>query len=180
MKYVAFLRGINVGGNNIIKMVDLKTSFEKYGAEKVWTFIQSGNVVFESREKNIKTLTDSLEGFLLKTFKVKIKVVIVSEGDLLESLKNVPQDWNKSNDIRRYVAFVRRPVKAEEVAKELKPRENVDSVKVGDGVVFMTTKLNGLTKSGFNRIIESKFYGDITIRNYTTVKKLLAKMELAT
>ena len=66
--YIALLRGINVGGNNIIKMVDLKLAFEEMEFSNVKTYIQSGNVIFSSDRKNKVELTDEIEKKLLEKF----------------------------------------------------------------------------------------------------------------
>lgn len=63
MKYVAFLRGINVGGNSIVKMLELKEAFIKSGFINVLTYINSGNVIFESDEKDIERIEKKLKIF---------------------------------------------------------------------------------------------------------------------
>ncbi|RPI70922.1 MAG: DUF1697 domain-containing protein, partial [Ignavibacteriales bacterium] len=68
IQWLALLRGINVGGNNIIKMADLKTCFESLKFSDVETFIQSGNIIFKSEEKDKFILTDKIEKALSKTF----------------------------------------------------------------------------------------------------------------
>jgi uncharacterized protein (DUF1697 family) len=76
MKYLLLLRGINVGGNNIIKMADLKSCLESAGYSNVKTYIQSGNVIFESDERNVEKLTNEIEELLSKEFNYESKVVI--------------------------------------------------------------------------------------------------------
>ena len=60
-QYVAFLRGINVGGHVLIKMADLKKAFEMMGFENVRTILASGNVVFEYDQTDKKALTKKVE-----------------------------------------------------------------------------------------------------------------------
>jgi uncharacterized protein (DUF1697 family) len=177
MRYVALLRGINVGGNSIIKMVDLKSAVEKSGFKNVKTFIQSGNVIFESDEKNPSDITDRLEDTLLKTFQINSQVILRSHAQLKKVVAEVPSDWGKRNDLRRYIAFIREPTTARDVMGEVELKEGVDFVKPGEGVIYLSTLLSGLTRSRFTKLISKKVYRDITIRNYTTVQKLLALME---
>jgi uncharacterized protein (DUF1697 family) len=177
MKYVALLRGINVGGNSIIKMTDLKSAVEKSGFRNVKTYIQSGNVIFESEEKNTAKITSRLEEALLKNFQVETRVILLTPSQLKKVISEIPGDWKNNNDIRRYVAFIREPVTAQDVMREIELREGVDFVKPGEGVVYLSTLLSGLTKSKLNKIMAKKVYRDITIRNYNTVQKLLAFME---
>lgn len=177
MKYVALLRGINVGGNTIIKMTDLKASFEKLGFTNVITFIQSGNVIFETDEKRSDKIRSIIEDNLIKAFSLTIRVILLTYDQFKEVVADVPGEWKTKNDLRCYIAFVRGPVMADDVLKEVKVKEEVDSVKSGKGAVYMSTKLSGLTKSGFTKLSSKTIYKDITIRNYNTAKKILALME---
>ncbi len=181
-RFVALLRGINVGGNNIIKMSDLKAAFEKAGFTNVATYINSGNVLFESPETNQEELTTHIEKFLLKATKLPLRVVIRSHEQMKYTLANVATEWQNPKDFRCYLAFVKEPLTAAHVLKEIeqfKLKYEVDSVKTGPGVVYMITKMDGLTKSRFNKIAGTKIYNEITIRNYNTARKLLELMEVA-
>ncbi len=65
-KYIALFRGINVGGNNILPMKELITLLENLGAEKVATYIQSGNVVLTHKENNLKILSEKITAAIKK------------------------------------------------------------------------------------------------------------------
>jgi uncharacterized protein (DUF1697 family) len=175
-KFVAFLRGINVGGKNIIKMTDLKKTVEKCGFTNVSTFIQSGNVIFESGETSIQKVTQILEQSLSKAFNYQSRIVLVSDNRLKQVLSEVPDNWKNNNNLRCYIAFIKEPVTPSDVLAEVKLKDGIDSVKVGKGVLYMSTILSGITKSGFTKLIGSKVYQDITIRNYSTVYKILIHM----
>lgn len=177
MKYVALLRGINVGGNNLIKMLALKEVFEKIDMTNVTTYIQSGNVLFESAEKNSETLTKKLEAMLTKTFKYSARVTVRSHQQIKQVVAAVPNAWNISEDLRCYIAFIMAPITTAEAVKEITLKEGVDSLKVGPGVLYLSTLLSALTKSEFNKLASKKIYQDMTIRNYNTAKKLLALMQ---
>src|SRR5688572_18925000 len=103
MKYAAFLRGVNVGGNNIIRMVELKAGFEKMGFLNVATLIASGNVVFESEEKDTDKLEDKIEVALSKAFKYKSKVLVRSYSQIKKVLVEVPSNWKTKKNIRCYI-----------------------------------------------------------------------------
>ena len=178
MKYVALLRGINVGGNTLVKMSELKEVFEKIGFTDVRTYINSGNVLFESVEKNDKKLTDKLESLLTKTFNYNIRVVVKSHDQLKQIISNFPPEWNTQTDLRCYVGFLTEVIPAMEGAKEIKLKEGIDTLKIAGDVFYMTTLLSKKTKSSFNRLVGTKIYKEMTIRNYTTVKKLLVLMEV--
>jgi len=175
-KYVALLRGINVGGNSLIKMADLKTAFEKSGFANVTTYINSGNVLFASAEKDIQKITEKLEKDLTKAFKIDLKVVVLSHQQLENVLSNIPNEWKKDHDLRCYIAFIKSPATSEDVVKEVQLKEGVDEIKTGKNVVYMSTKLSGLTKSGFTKLIGKPIYKNMTMRNLNTSQKLLTLM----
>jgi uncharacterized protein (DUF1697 family) len=177
MKYVALLRGINVGGNSIIKMADLKKAVEESGFTNVSTYIQSGNVLFESSETSLEKIADKLEHCLLNTFKIAVRVVILSHPQFKKVLTDVPSAWKTHEDIRKYIAFVKPPVSADAIAPQIQVKEGVDFLQAGQGALYMSTLLSGITKSGFTKLAGKPFYKDITIRNYNTSQKILAKME---
>ena len=176
MRYVALLRGINVGGNNKIKMADLKIAVEKAGYTNVVTLIQSGNVIFDSSTKNQQKIAKELEQVILKSFRITSSVVIRSLPQMKKILAGVPRSW-ATNDLRKYVAFIKEPMTAIAVAREIPVRDGVDILDVGDGVLYMATKTEGLTKSGYTKIIGTKIYQDMTMRNINTTQKILAIME---
>jgi uncharacterized protein (DUF1697 family) len=177
MKYLALLRGINVGGNAIIKMAELKKAVETDGFTQVRTYIQSGNIVFESEEKDAAKVAVRLEGLILKYFKVNSLVIVRTYDQLKKVVSEVPPNWNNHDDIRCYIAFTAESVTPKEVVQAVKLKDEVDFIKAGEGVVYMTTLLSGITKSGFTKLISTPVYKYITIRNYTTVQKILSLME---
>jgi uncharacterized protein (DUF1697 family) len=175
MKYLALLRGINVGGNTLIRMSDLKAAVEKIGFTNVSTYIQSGNVIFEFKETDIREIAVKLEQELAKS--LNLTIIVKSYPQFNKIISEVPTEWKKHKDIRCYIAFVKEPLTAEDVIREVELKEGVDSVKAGDGAVYMSTLLSGLTKSGFTRLIAKKIYKDITMRNFNTCQKILTLMQ---
>lgn len=173
MKYVALIRGINVGGNSIVKMADLKVAMEKTGFANVSTYINSGNVLFESSEKNTLAIEKTVEDVLAKQFKVPVKVVVRTDTEMSHTLKEVPHAW-KSKDFRCYIAFIKNPMTPQEVASGLLPKEGVDFVALGPGAVYMATKMEGITKTGFTKVAGTKIYPYMTMRNLNTLTKLVA------
>lgn len=172
MTYIALLRGINVGGNSLVKMADLKREMEELGCTNVKTVIASGNVIFDSKVGE-KSIAKKLETGLSAVLSMNIKVVVRTMAEVKQVIAHAPKNWETGDDIRRYIAFVRLPKKPEEVISEITLKEGIDSIDSWDGVVYMTTKLSGITKSGFGKLVGKKIYKEITIRNYTTVKKLV-------
>lgn len=174
--YVALLRGINVGGNNIIKMADLKAAFEKKGYAHVTTYIQSGNVIFSSDEKKIDKLEREIEAFLSQTFKYTSKVMVRTHEQIKKTLANAPSDW-KSENVRKYIAFVKAPLTATAAINQVETKEGIDTVKAGNEALYLTTLMSALTKSKFSKLAGKKIYQDLTIRNHNTTQKIEALMQ---
>lgn len=93
MKFVALLRGINVGGNNKVNMKLLKKSFERVYMESVKTYINSGNIIFETKESSKKKISKILEQVILEDFDLPIKVLIRSFNEIKNTVNNIPQGW---------------------------------------------------------------------------------------
>ncbi len=93
MKYIALLRGINVGGNSLIKMSELKKCFENIGLDDVRTYINSGNVIFTSSMTNKLKLANKIESEIEKTFLFPVRVVVIDEKSYRKIIKSVPKGW---------------------------------------------------------------------------------------
>jgi len=176
MKYVALLRGVNVGGNSLVKMAHLKLCFENMGFPDVITYINSGNVIFKTDRGNIKELVEEVEKALLKDCGFEIKIAIISHDKLKKIVNGVPSLW-KRDDVRKYISFVIPPSTVDQVIREIEIRDGIDFVEKGDGVIYMTTLLEGLMKSSFSKLIGKKIYKEMTMRNFNTGQKILAIME---
>lgn len=95
--YIALLRGINVGGHNIIKMADLRQLLEKIGLQKVKTYIQSGNVLFEA-EQDTTLLTQQLEEEIKNTFGFPVSVILRTAEELEQIIKDCPYSVDSLNE----------------------------------------------------------------------------------
>lgn len=90
MKYISILRGINVSGQKKIVMKDLKVLYHDLGYENVLTYIQSGNVIFDSKEKKISELKKKIESAIEKKYKFNVPVEIRTKSDMSKIIKNCP------------------------------------------------------------------------------------------
>lgn len=177
-QYLALLRGINVGGNNVIKMADLKLWFQAQGFESVVTYIQSGNVLFESAEEDAASLALRIEDGLLARFGYDARIVLRSHAQMRVVTAEVPAGFSSQPDLYRYDAlFVREPVLAADVLGHLKPREGVDTADAGSGVCYFSRLISRATQSYLSKIVASPVYRDLTIRNWATTTKLIALMD---
>lgn len=104
--YIALLRGINVGGNKIIKMLDLKAMFQALGFANVRTYIQSGNVVFESDEGSVSLLSGVIERQIHEVFGFEVSVIIRTLAEMENVIANDPFQLSEPEEFKRwYVTF---------------------------------------------------------------------------
>ena len=170
-KYIALLRGINVGGKNIIKMADLKSSFASLGFKDVTTYIQSGNVVFTTEIDDKIRLVNLIEEKLSVDFQYKSVVVVIDHIQLKDIVTGAPDGFGKADeDIRFDVIFIRPPVSADEIMAKMKLKETPDRLYAGQGVIY---HFRTPAKSTQNYLIEK----NITVRNWNTTLKLLELAE---
>lgn len=177
-RYVALLRGINVGGNNMIAMAALRTCFEEAGFENVATYIASGNVLFTpSRAATPAALTRKLEALLTSTFKYQASLVLRDRKQMADVVKHAPKGFGTKPDLYRYdVTFLKEPLTASEAFKVWPMKEGVDDVAAGPGVIYTSRLIAKATQSKMNRIVALPIYKSMTIRNWNTTTKLLALM----
>src|SRR5690606_30220318 len=174
MRYICLLRGINVGGNNIIKMIDLKKSFEEMGFDEVKTYIQSGNVIFDSDEIDLIKLEKDIVKILSEKFNYQSKVVIISHEQLARIIQNAPKDFGVyAQDYRYDVLFLKFPLSSKEALGKILIREGVDNVTAGEGVLYFSRLISKAGQSYLNKIIGTAVYKEMTIRNWNTTSRLL-------
>ena len=177
-KYIALLRGINVGGNNIIQMADLKSCFEDMGFSDVRTYIQSGNVIFSAKESVSDRLTSKIEKGLSARFKYSASVVVVSHAELREIVANAPKGFGSAPAKFRYNAiFLKKPFIPKTAIKYVTTREGVDAVYVGKRMLYFSNLMERASQSRLSRITQTPVYAFLTIRNWNTTTKLLALMD---
>jgi uncharacterized protein (DUF1697 family) len=177
MKYVAFLRGINVGGKCIMKMAAVRRCLEDAGFKQVTTYIQSGNVIVDTDERMPAVVTRRIEAALSVTFAYEAKVVLRSQAQLKSVVAGAPAAWSQGDHFRRYVAFLRPPVTARQAVREVPVKDGVDTISAGTGVLYMSTLLTALNKSALTKLVSRPIYQDMTIRNHSTCVKILALMD---
>lgn len=176
--YVALLRGINVGGNNIIRMSALKACFEALGFSRVTTFIQSGNVLFVSLKKDRGALCKKIEKALSNAFGYQACVVLITHSDLRHCVENAPKEFG-SNILKYHydVIFLKEALVAAELVKTIPIKEGVDTVHAGNGVLYFSRLISKATQSRLSKIVLTPAYKSMTIRNWNTTTKLLKLAE---
>ncbi len=173
-RYVALLRGINVGGRNLVPMTALRAAFEESGLDDVRTYIQSGNVLFRTAEP-AATLEDRIEEALEARFATRLVVVVRSHAQLRSIVTSAPAGFGARPDtFHSDVIFLKSPLSAREAMKALDLREGVDQAWPGRGVVYFARLSERLSASRLSRVTARREYQRMTIRSWTTTTKLLA------
>lgn len=177
-RWVALLRGINVGGKNVIRMEALRACVEAAGHTNVATYIQSGNVIFDAKARDALAIERALEAALAKQFGYRASVMLRSREQMRKIVARAPRGFGtKPAQFRYDVIFLKEPPTAEELFGEIPRREGVDQVWPGDGVLYFSRVEKLASKSKLSKVASLPMYQRMTIRNWNTTTKLLALME---
>ncbi len=178
VKYVAFLRGINVGGHHKVPMAELKKELQNLELENIVTLLNSGNIIFDSTIKSISSLEKKVSEHLEKSFGFSIPIIIRKSEMIYELVSNNPfKDVKLTKDIRLYVSFLR---KNNSTILKL-PWKSSDNSYIITGKSDKTIlSVLDLSVSGTPKAMETmeKFFGkDITTRNWNTIERIGKKLE---
>lgn len=177
MIYVALLRGINVGGNNLINMKALRQSFEKAGMKSVRSYINSGNIIFEHPVFEVQDLVNRLEAAIQADFHLSIKVLIRSFDQFQMLMQQLPETWKNDAEMKSDVLFLWDDINQAEILQELKIKPEIDTVHYVDGALLWSIKKSNRTKSGLQKLIGHPLYKKMTIRNINTTRKIFELMQ---
>ena len=175
--FVALLRGVNVGGNNMISMRVLKESFETMGFKQVVTYINSGNIIFTTKEADARKLEIQIEQMLLKDYKLGSKVVIRSLPEMAKLVKSLPPGWGGDARWRYNVIFLRHTIDSKKILTELPVKDDIEEVVYRPGTLLWSAQASEATRSNMVKIASKKIFKDMTIRNLNTTKKLYELMQ---
>lgn len=173
MKYVAFLRGINVGGKNKVKMETLREVCAAVGFQNVKTYINSGNVIFETKKTGDKKLAEKLSAAIEKEFGLKIKVMVRSLAEIEEIVKNNPFDGQFENEKDLHVFFLDEELPLEKADLLLSNNNENEQYFVQNREIFCLLRVSVLDSLMGKDYIGKKLKVSATARNWRTVNKIL-------
>jgi uncharacterized protein (DUF1697 family) len=171
VKLVALLRGINVGKSVRVPMKELKTTLEEVGARNVVTYLNSGNVVFESDEDPLE-LSQSIERELEKAFGQKVPVLIRTSKEVSAIAKSIPKNWQGDETQQTYVAYLPDDIASPQLVSELPVKHQYMTIRYAHKVIIWNIKKENFNRSQITKIATHKSYGRMTIRNVNTARKL--------
>ena len=172
-RYIAFLRAINVGGHRLIKMQDLARMFESSGFKNVRTFIQSGNVIFDSRSANTQTLTKKIERSLEQSLGYRVSVMLRTLAEIQEIVRRNPfKKTPPSADVMMCVVFLAGEPQRNPSLPAVIAKDNLEIFEVKDRAAFIVARRKKNGWFGFPNI-EKELGVSGTARNWTTVRKIV-------
>ena len=171
MKYIALLRGINVGGNHKVEMKKLKVFFESLDCINVSTYINSGNISFESDE-NRENLYKKIETGLKKEFGYKIPVLIKTKQEIEKIADAIPKTWQNNSEQKTDVAYLFKNIDSIETVNILPIKKEFIDIKYVEGAIIWNIKRKNINKSHLTKIVGHKLYQSMTVRNVNTARYL--------
>ena len=169
MRYVALLRGINVGGNRKVPMSELKRVFEQCGFSEVKTYINSGNVIFESLKKpNVSAIQNTL----LSTFGFEIPLLILDGDRICRIAEAIPEGWQNDTIQKSDVAYLFPAADDATITMKLGCNADIETAVYVEGALLYSVERKNQHRSSLLRAVGTSLYQQMTIRNVNTARKL--------
>lgn len=173
MRYIALLRGINLGGNNLIKMEALRAEFEELGFKNVVSYINSGNLAFDTAKSSEKKLSDKIEKSVEAMIGRKINVMIREQSDIEKVVAKDPFKGKYESHKEMHVLFMKDEMPADKEKLLLEQQTDDEKIVVHGREIYCHLK-RGVAESVLlgKMFIEKKLQVSTTARNWRTVQKL--------
>lgn len=169
--WIALFRGINVGGKNILPMAELRSDLESLKLKNVRTYIQSGNVVFESTAKTGASLGKKIGGHVEKRYGFRPRILLLDREALQKAIDSNPFPKGKSDPKTLSFFFLAEPAANPDLKRVENAKTSTEKYKLTDGVFYLHAP-DGFGRSKLAASVE-KYLGVVTTaRNYRTVDKL--------
>lgn len=173
-QHVALLRAVNVPGHPRVKMADLTEAFARAGCQNVRTIIQSGNVLFETPNRGMKSLVRRVHAELLSLLEAEPIIAFRTLDEIQELVKQDPfRRYKCADDLKLYIAFLTgRPGQRPSLPMSL-PQEALEVISVNEFDVAVVSRRKKNGGFGFpNSLVEQQFQVGATSRNWNTVLKI--------
>ena len=169
MKYVALLRGINVGGNRKVPMAELRKVFENLGFTEVSTYINSGNVIFSA---DSAPSTIEIEKTLNDCFGFTIDTLVLDATGVTAIARAIPGEWLNDTEQRSDVLFLFPDIDSPDIIHNIGYRPEFETIHYVPGALISNVPRENRPKSSLVKLIGTPLYRRMTIRNVTTARKL--------
>lgn len=159
-------------------MPRLKNSFEVLGFKNVSTYINSGNVIFDSDQPESKVVSE-IERDIKREFGHDLKVVVRNLNQINTLTTKIPKEWVNDTVMRTDVIFLRPEIDNKNILKEINCKPEIESIVYIPGAVVWNIDRKNVTRGSIVKLINTNLYKDMTIRNINTVRKLAELMKLS-
>ena len=177
-KYVAFLRGINVGGHHKVPMAELRMELEKLNLENVITILNSGNIIFDASTDNLTKLEKAISGHLEKLFGFPVPTIIRRSETISDLLNNNPfMDVKLTKDIRLYVSFLQKNTDSDLKIPWYSADKSFKIIGKNTNTIFSILDLSISKTPKAMGALDRYFGKDITTRNWKTIERIGKKLE---
>jgi uncharacterized protein (DUF1697 family) len=174
-RYLAFLRGVNVGGKGLIKMAELRDALAAAGLADVRTYIQSGNVIFESGVNDRRKLVRKIKSTIEKDLGLPVDAALFTADQWQRAIEAAPSWWGADETWKHNLLILIEPYDIEEVLAdigELKP--GIEKIEPGKDVIYQSLSLEKFGRTSSGKLASKPSYQRMTVRNRNTARKLLS------
>lgn len=171
--YISILRGINVGGKRKIIMAELKSLYIDLGFSDVVTYIQSGNVIFKSKQNNITSLESKIENAILEKYGFSVPVIVISQNEFEKCVSLNPFVQESVELNRLHVTFLKEQPKNILVDEFNKLKFENDQFKIMGKFVYLFCPIKYSDSKLTNNLFEKKLKVVATTRSWKTLIKIL-------
>jgi len=174
-QYIAFLRGINVGGNKKVPMSELKDELPKNGYKNIITILNSGNVIFETPAKSNDVLENEITEILFKKFGFNIPIIVRNRTEIINLMdKNIFSEYPET--LHRYFTFLKEPLISNTAISWTNTDDSFQVIKIETDVVYSILDVSKIQSTKGMEMLEKVFGKNITTRNLNTLEKIIAKL----
>lgn len=172
MRYIALLRGINVGGNTMLKMDDLRKTFEALGFKNVASYINSGNLAFDVGKSSEAKLVTKIEKAIEKDFGTQIPAMVREQKEIEQILAANPFDGEYESHKEMHVLFLKEDMPKESCDQLLAAAVLPERFTVRGREIYCHLPMGVADSLLGKSFVEKKLKLSVTARNWRTVEKL--------
>jgi uncharacterized protein (DUF1697 family) len=177
-RYIALLRGVNVGGKAKVSMADLKRALETAGFSEVKTYINSGNIVFASDSSDSAQLGKKIESVIERTFGFHVDAVVITKHEWTAIVRQAPKWWGHDETRKHNLIILCKPYDMQAIMSAIGVlKTDIESAEPGPGVIYQSLSLKDFGKTTSGKLASSPLYKRMTIRNYNTAQKIFSLLE---
>jgi uncharacterized protein (DUF1697 family) len=177
--YAALLRGINVGGNNIVPMQALKSQFERLGFEDVRTYINSGNVIFRAGGADPRHIEERIDRMMSRDLGVPGRTVVRTHAEMARVVGTIAKTWTIDAAWRYNVMFLRHTIDSPDVLAGIELKHDIERVVYCPGTLLWSVRADAAARTAMLKLGSRPIYREMTVRNVNTTKKVFDLMTAA-